>query len=244
MVCANCGAAFPESELKCPYCGSENKEEAERRYSRKLEEFDQEAEEIKKLPEKMVSKSSKKLMIIGICGAGCAVICLLAVFAIGKISANREYKLLQRQLDQLESYYQAQSYPEMREYMAEKNIYGTAYKKYWEVADAYYPYLEMCREIELFGEIVADGDGERILYSLQTGLRYGADALDVSQSGMEDKGILGNEDVLAGINEDTVKKLKEELGLKDEEIESLTANREEIIKTTEHIAISVKERWE
>lgn len=221
MVCGNCGAAYSESDLKCPYCGSENKKEAERRHILKLKEYDKEAEEIKKLPEKIVKKSTKTLMVFGVCAAGCAVIVLLLVLVFGKLSSSRQFKTLQSSLNQLEVYYQEESYLEMREYIARHELTGNSFNKYRETANLYFAYSQMSEQLDEFDKTEKAVSGERLLSSIETILYYGADTLSGSKSAIEDKGILGNEDVLRNIYGDAVNELKEKLGLTEDEIREL-----------------------
>lgn len=242
MVCGNCGATYSETDLNCPFCGGENKNEAERKHLLKLEEYDREAEEIKLIPDKIVKKSTNVLLVLGGCAVGCAIVGLMLVFMIGRLSASQGYKTLQSSLEQLESYYQSASYLDMREYIAKEDLYGSSYDKYIETADAYYDYSQMCEGIEEFGNKFTEENGDILVSSIESVLQYGADALSGSKSGMEDKGILGNEDVLTNIYEDTVEKLKGSLGLTDGEIGELATDGEGKTKRIEDLAKKLKEK--
>ena len=60
MVCDSCGAEFEENLAKCPYCGSMNVKGAEREYMEKLEDVQEDMEELEDAPLDELSDTVKK----------------------------------------------------------------------------------------------------------------------------------------------------------------------------------------
>lgn len=240
MICPSCGAAYSETELYCPYCKSENKIEAKRRQLLKLKKLDEEAADIKDMPEKIVRKSGKRLLTAGVLIVVCVVIVMLFVFGFSKISLAVEYKIRQKHLDKLESYYMNQSYLEIYEYTDKYKLYDSFYEKYNEIANIYYFDTMMREDIGNINK--EENQGENKIYPIKWSLSYGADTLSACKSGMEDKSILGNEDTLSIIYEECAAKLKEELKLTEDEINNLSMKDGGEKENIENLAKEVEER--
>ncbi len=136
IKCPFCGATYPDSSKKCPYCHSENRREADRRYKEKLKAFDREEQRIRGLPQIFVKKSAKKLALAG----GAAVLACIAasmiMFAAGRGESDSVYQAMQNHLETLEAYYGQGAYGDIHEYMKAHELYGSSYAKYQETGEA------------------------------------------------------------------------------------------------------------
>ena len=60
MICKNCNGAYEANAIRCPFCGSENEAEAEKRKEQLLQHYDDEAKRIAaEVPKKAVKKGTK-----------------------------------------------------------------------------------------------------------------------------------------------------------------------------------------
>ena len=146
IQCTSCGGEYEDTEQKCPYCGTENKAVARREMSNILNSFDTAAAEMEKtVPRKHLKMWSKKLRLIVV--AACGMVVALAMFAVfkGKWDSASDREKGNKYIVQLEKYYEAEDYENMKEYLREKDLYGHEYEKYREVCDVE-EYVRWCME--------------------------------------------------------------------------------------------------
>lgn len=141
MYCPNCGAKI--EDVRCPYCGYEDENEAAKRHEAELADIYKRADELVKKPEKAVKKASSAL--VRICIA--IVILFIAGIAVAtvysKFAPELEYNKQQAELETLEEVYQSGDYAELPKLLADiDGAYQAVYGKYRVVGNIYYD-LEM-----------------------------------------------------------------------------------------------------
>lgn len=135
MICKNCNGEYEANAVRCPFCGSENEAEVEKRKEQLLQHYDDEAKRIAaEVPKKAVKKGTKLLLYgIGI-GLGAAVVIIAVSLFIHWVNVNAGYRAEQKHLSKLEEYFRAGQYDKMSEYQKKHRIYGITYEKYYEVS--------------------------------------------------------------------------------------------------------------
>lgn len=218
MNCKNCGAKYDKKSLNCPYCGSENKIVAEKQKKEILDRYDREAKEMEvTVPRQAVNRWTKYVLLgLGIVIVLFIVITVITVIISG-ISAKFTYNKDQHQLERLEEYFQKQDWQGMNEYMDDKEIRTQIYSKYTEVNDAWNYYDDYQNVVGIAG-------------TEELALYYMYNVLEGTKKAMEDKALLGNENVMEDFYNDAVNELKEK-GFSEEEINEISLGKK-------------SERWE
>lgn len=233
MICKNCGAEYPDSDLQCPYCRTENIKVALRRKKEILQGYDKEEKQIRaetaEFPKKTVNKWTKYIIIA--LGIAAAVGVLFGIIAlIGTIvSTDYEYQKKQDYEKELEKLFVAGDYAAMDEYMTEEEIRG--YDKYDQVCDMYGYYLRikegydgiMEGNIDMYDNRQEWEESQEYLFKsvLSGGMRL---ADDYERYG-QDNIFLGNEDALEELYEAGMKEL-EKYGFTKEDMEQLVQDEE------------------
>ncbi len=137
MNCKNCGAQIEDNVLQCPYCNTENAYVAQKEQDAHIEYYDNKTKELKQLPDKIVNKTTKYLLMIAGAVFALFIIAAVVVFIVSTIKSKTDLPMQEKHLKKLEEYYAAGQYEEMGEYLDEKDLYGGSYKKY-TVADELY----------------------------------------------------------------------------------------------------------
>lgn len=207
MVCKNCGATYGEEEDRCPFCLSENPMVMKKKKDNVIKHYLQQNRRIKDLPIYILKKTTK------ITGKSVIVILIILItllvftFFLTKIKVDTKQKETQSRLEQLETYYQEKQYARIREYMDEKDLYGSQYAKYYEISRSYYYYENMMDNIVWLEEILATDYGsekekaEFVATALYYVVHYGISAVKECESAMSDFAPLGNEDELENIRD-------------------------------------------
>lgn len=242
MICIQCGAAYEDGLLECPYCHSENRKESLRRKREILEGYDKEAEKIKKEAGSYVKKTAGKwtgrfLAGVGILLAVGAVLTVLYLF--GSFLFHKfAYVAKTDRLQKLEEYYQAGDYEALTAYMQEKKLYGREYTKYAEIQ-------EICRELENMerdagyikeiGELDAlsmEEKWETASYWVKDYLSSAKKALTAADTYLGDRLFWENEEGLEALWEETVKRLQD-VGLEEDDITRIVTKEEEALTDLE-----------
>lgn len=191
MTCKNCGAEYPDESSCCTHCGTENFIISKKKKEEKFQELHNETVEIRKLPKKIVKKSSKLLWKIAI-SVSILIIIIFCFTYIGTL-LNEKQKASNRNtyISELETLYQSKSYNELYHYLKEKSLWQDIYLKYIQVGDSYYYYQEVLDILE--DNKILSGDN---IYDL---LKYGCKSIRISKMAYEDNVPLDNEDVLTTI---------------------------------------------
>ncbi len=139
MICKNCGAEFDTKDLLCPYCNTENFDEAKRQQEDYIKAYKEKSKalgkEAKQMSEKIVKKATKSLfyMLLGLLG-GLALI-LLVIFAFSKITKGDMLAQQEKEIQKLEDYYQNAEYEKMCEYLEKIDKRGGSFEKYHRIEE-------------------------------------------------------------------------------------------------------------
>ncbi len=145
MKCVNCGAKLAPDTLICPFCGSENTEEAREQHEEELQEIYDKIGDDRAVENEVVHKANRsagKIALFAICGI--AFICL-AVYMISGLRARNAYRDQHGALNVMEQYYQAGDYEAAADYYETHELSGPTYGKYEHTKDALH-WLEYARK--------------------------------------------------------------------------------------------------
>lgn len=137
MKCNACGAEIDNQAVVCPYCGSEQMENARQEHTREVNALKAETEKVRRsIRSHDVSKVNQKitkifvLLVVGI-------LLLLGISALTGIVKNKIKLVSQdKALLKLEEYYQTADYEKLTEYYESlDDVYGGRFEKYRRVYD-------------------------------------------------------------------------------------------------------------
>ncbi len=140
--CPNCGTTLRSNMVVCPYCGFENVAAAAREEQARLQNMNiMHQKEMQEIPEKMVKKHSKRVIIV--------VVIVAIVLAVGVLLAIRgtvnykkteviKYDKKQEMLDKLEELYQKGDYEAVKDTYYDSDYYGASFGKYANTAEIFY----------------------------------------------------------------------------------------------------------
>ncbi len=213
MICDSCGASYKLSEYYCPYCQSENPVMAEIRKEQILKGYDVEAEQMKdKIWAENLHKWTRRICIVMGVLVAFAVILLIGSSALGPIMAEGEYAVVQKHLEHLEKYYQAEDWENMQEYLWDKDCYDKNYEKYSQITDAYMELNKFRRELSEMLDIRDAEPGvyyyndleDEFLHRAQGVFTYAVCSMQDARRAKNDRVILGNEDILQAFYDEVV----------------------------------------
>ena len=237
MICKSCSAEYDDNILVCPYCGTENKKAAQELKEDILETYDREAEQIKRsaeqYPEKTARKWTKNMMYAVAVIVTLGIVVGILSIVVGKVSVSVGHKNEQKHLTQLEELYQAKDYAAVNEYLTDKELWGSSYEKYDEIArvSSYYSYMEndmMYIEDVLAGEMSDEEKTSLVSRWCESVLKDAASVLRLSKEYSADMQFLGNEEELDVFYADVVMQL-EQIGYSEEEIAQIAQMEKEHI---------------
>lgn len=229
MICKSCSAEYDDNILVCPYCGTENKKAAQELKEDILENYDREAEQIKRsaeqYPEKAARKWTKYMVYVVAAIVILGIVFGIIAIVVGKVSVSVGHEREQKHLTKLEELYQAKDYVAVDEYLSDKDLWGSSYEKYDEIAgvSSYYSYMEndmMYIEDVLAGEMSDEEKVSLVSRWCESVLKDAASVLRLSKEYSEDMQFLGNEEELDIFYADVVMQL-EQIGYSEEEIEQI-----------------------
>ncbi len=154
VVCDSCGAEFEENLAKCPYCGSMNVKGAEREYMEKLEDVQDDMEELEDAPLDELNDTVKKqgrfllkvfLVVLAVVG-----ILALAFFFMERRyqwDPKAEYAWQQEYYPRLNQLYEEGDYDGMVDLAMEAMGEDNAAIWKWEHYDFYEAYFN-CRDFD------------------------------------------------------------------------------------------------
>lgn len=138
MQCPNCGAEIEKTAGQCRYCGRENPQIAEAEQRAQIESIYQRAADLLHLPERIVRKVVKYIIIAAAVILTAFLIFLLAMWLTADARQEMSYQKQQNQIAQLEEYYQNGEYNEMLNYIEKNKIdYAAAFRKYQFIGKIY-----------------------------------------------------------------------------------------------------------
>lgn len=137
MICKNCSAKIREDVLLCPYCGTENPLVAQKEQQDYIDDYKTRKRKLKKVPEKVVRKTTKGLVYGAGITLGAIILLLIVVMAFSKITTGDALAKQEKELAKLEEYYAAGNYEDMSNYLEKIDRRGGSYEKYTRVSGVY-----------------------------------------------------------------------------------------------------------
>ena len=235
MKCQHCGAEYDDRSPVCPYCQSENIQEAERRKKEALAAYDKEALQMRKEMEGYAKKKARTLTwwilrITGILFLAAALI-TAGILIAGKLWAGHSYKRDQAHLEKLNEMYVQGDYAGIAEYVKENELWSVSYEKYeqiYYVQNAYDRFLEQLTQLKQLSEETVL-DREKQIGYIESSASYAADdacyVLSKSAEYAKDAAILGNEACMEQFYELCTQTLLQ-LGCTGEETEEATLSED------------------
>lgn len=140
MICKNCNAQISEKKLLCPYCGAENAEVAKKQQQDYLKSFEEKKKTLKKVPEKVVRKTTKWLLYGAMGTLALVILVIIVVIGFSGLTNADMMAKQEKELEKLEQYYLAGDYEKLSSYLDKinsTNARGGRYEKYWRIVDIY-----------------------------------------------------------------------------------------------------------
>lgn len=135
MRCEHCGATFADQEIRCPYCGWENRKAAEEEQKREVRSWTQKLADFLRLPERIVRRLRTVLLIVAACVVGIIIVAMLITYLTAPLRQAGDQARRAEELSILEEYYQNGEYEKMDEYLwGLEDYYQPAFQKYSEIA--------------------------------------------------------------------------------------------------------------
>ncbi len=228
MICKSCGAKYDKTNLKCPYCNSENVALAKKIKRDILASYDAEAKEMETtVPKQAVNKWTRHLVKILPAIIIIAVVATVAAIVWGRVSADREYRQEQDNLEEMEALFQAQDWEALDQYYYDHDdIYGSKYEKYSEIVTAYSwfeMFLDNIESLEGLEDVdFSEEDSKEELYWgwIDLALDNAGYVLATCKTYVDDNSFKGNEAQLEKIYNECVGILLV-FGYSEEEIEQI-----------------------
>lgn len=199
ITCKNCGAEFDAKALKCPFCGHENVAAAQDAYHDKIDKIIEEREEVHKLPDKIVKKSTKTIVKVVALIPIVVIVVALALFFGNKAKLKNQYKIEQENKVKMEEFLEAGDYVGLGEFYTNVEYSYSAYEKYEEVHWVYGYYEDVVRDIDDLDFYFPDGKQDLLVDVVADGMQDLWRLYDVANKCLTDNRRLGNESHIEAI---------------------------------------------
>lgn len=230
VLCINCGGAYRQGELLCPYCQAENVTEAKVRKQKKLAAYDTEAQEMEKnLVGKIVKIVTRILLIL----AAVLIVGFLVAAAVaalsGPLTARAEQQKRQKHIAEMEILLEQKDYASLLAYVTEHSIGGeVCYDKYTQVTDLYnsLEYMYQWKE-QLYQDRTFMTSAERLEdqeYWCEAVIGEAMYYMPETRTYLNDRVVLGNEVYLEELYQQIMDELRA-TKLTEDELRELTRER-------------------
>ncbi|MCR5655378.1 MAG: hypothetical protein K6G07_07050 [Lachnospiraceae bacterium] len=150
MKCKNCGGSYRTIEMKCPYCGTENR--LGRIWLAQRSEAEQAYEEARKKNNKsyspyVLNRWLNRAIFVTVL-IGIAVFIMMFVYALVFYnSSSVRYARHKEEVEaELRSYYETGDYQKLRSALERYDVYDEEHYDYAQISSLYYDYREFCVE--------------------------------------------------------------------------------------------------
>lgn len=137
MICESCGGRYEDDMLLCPYCGTENPALAAGEQQAYMAQYEEKTRRLDEVPDRLARRASGRAGRTAGIVAGFFLAALLAGWGVSRIAASRALGKQQKQVQQLEEYYQAGEYGRMADYLEEIGGSGATFEKYDQMGGIY-----------------------------------------------------------------------------------------------------------
>lgn len=231
MKCVNCGAKLAPDTLICPFCGSENTEEAREQHEEELQEIYDKIGDDRAVENEIVHKANRSAGKVALLVLALLAVIFLAVYMISGMRARNAYRDQHTALNVMEQYYQDGDYEAVADYYEKHQLSGATYGKYKNTKDAIY-WLQYARDHMENGTYYLQGVSEDAVYSEWKEAIVDNVTFDLNSvfwglykiQKIRSDGYLYNEqDVVEYTENMLIRDIKDIYGLQDQEIETATA---------------------
>ena len=106
VLCINCGGAYKQGQLNCPYCQAENRREAQRRKKAKLDAYDNEARQMEQnIVSRVVKTATRVLLMVAVVLVVGFLIATIVAAVAGPMVAGKEQRQKQAHMDAMDSFF-------------------------------------------------------------------------------------------------------------------------------------------
>ena len=218
MICKNCSAKISDDILLCPYCGTENLKVAQKEQQEYIDGYKRKKRKLKKVPEKVVRKTTKGLVYGAGITLGIIILALIVVVAFSKITTGDALAKQEQELAKLEAYYVDADYEAMCQYLEKIDKRGGSYEKYVRISGVFSAmdwHIEMLKDdTEYVKRIDLDA------MSVESHIEWGIEPLAEIYAWEEMDFPYGEKDGALYVRNQYMKAFKDYMLLTDEEIES------------------------
>lgn len=223
MICPYCGYEYDDTELKCPFCATENTGQAREQQRIVIRSLEEETEDIRRMPNEMLRQTNQKAFkVFTLVLAAVIFTTILVVIGTFAFQAFHESST-KRNLDKLEEYVLENDYDSILNLMDESDFYDSAYDKYQEIAYTYRSMTYLEDDLKWFYESREDSYStqETVTTYLAFAIADCMNTLSTGRDYIDDNLILGNENALENICSQAENTLTLTFHLTDEEIQEL-----------------------
>ena len=136
MICENCGAEYDEHLLLCPYCGTENDRAAQLEHQKEMHDLNEKTEKLRQAPERAARKGSQIVTKMAVAAVIGVLVVSAVIWVVTRIQAGNALGQQEKQLAQLEEYYEAGDYEQMEQYLDSLEYgYSSTFAKYRNAVD-------------------------------------------------------------------------------------------------------------
>lgn len=136
MKCPNCDGEMWVTDIVCPYCGWENKENAKLEQAVKIEVIEQATKDEYQRPEQAAQKTKKPVILLVVFVAVLLAAILLVLWIVNAPKKDKTDQSLLARKNALEELYEAKNYSEMYTLlMSYDDYYSSFFEKYQRIGE-------------------------------------------------------------------------------------------------------------
>lgn len=217
MICPNCGAHLADDALVCPYCDGENEEAAVNKQKREIASVYSKIAALLRLPERIVQRTTIILLCITAVLVNLFFISLAWSFVYSRVSPETQYRVQQKNIENLEKLYQQGDYEDLNRTLEKiGDSYRSVYAKY-ETVSRIYEDLQAAEEyLDDILDFVSQDAQRSDMLEYDTARLFGVlnECSELKEAGY----IYGEEAAVEKLSEEAYSLLRDKLLLTDEEI--------------------------